>query len=936
MLFPLRICLAEPTLEAVRTLNGYAGSSDYCTDAVSSPDGGMITTGYSSDGLTSFAVLIRYNSSGGTEWIKTFREGINGKESYSKILTDPSGNIYVAGGSYNEITGHDILIQKYSSSGNLLWTETINSFSNFTDLPVEFKRDFTGNLLILFNEQSSSHINLAKLDINGNLLWHYRLSDTVSLGLSMSVDSLNNIYIAGEHSYGTTGLFAFMLKLDAAGNVKWIKEGIPGNNRDVRYSKILVSSMNEVYVLGDKAEGFNQLTKIEKTDSNGNQAWIKFLRIPREGALRSKALEIDNSGNIFYASAFIPVITENPEVFYSGYYIGGFSLQGDSLWSGNISNVIIDQSTDAVFMKINSLNDISILCYETTPDLNRRSQIIKYNIEGDPIASGSFINGYGLILALALDITGNPVGCGAIPVKNNDYDHFVKSYTSSFQTNWESKYDSKGFSSDAARNVLEDNEGNIYVAGYNSRQAILIKYNAAMTEQWKYIVSDTIGYDPYYKFEPSMVLDNSGNIYFATSLKYDTTAYDILISKIDPSGNILFSIRIDAPGNSTAQLRAIATDNFGNLIVSGATDVGFIAKYSSSGNRMWIRNYTEFYYYQKLIAKNDEIYFMGDNTIIKYAETGDQLWSSTFQPNSYVNFFLDFKVDKANNIIACGSGVLQGSQENYIIVKYDTDGNLIWNNYYNGLRNSYDEANSIDVDSLNNVFVSGRAFESVSVPRSSLTMLKLDPAGNQLWKKIISNPSGEIAPGKVCVDKFNDVYVSSGGGRNAGFASINFSYLLVKYRSNGDSVWSSVYNHPEYKNYSSDFVITKYNSIVMTGKAYGNNTSYDITTLKYSQTSGIQTNSTGNPDKYKLEQNYPNPFNPATIISYSLKEKSLVTLRVYDVLGKEIASLVNEVQNSGKYNYQFSTVNYQLPSGIYFYKIIAGEFTDTKRMMLLK
>ncbi|MBK8549567.1 MAG: T9SS type A sorting domain-containing protein [Ignavibacteria bacterium] len=521
----------------------------------------------------------------------------------------------------------------------------------------------------------------------------------------------------------------------------------------------------------------------------------------------------------------------------------------------------------------------------------------------------------------------------------NEYDHFVKSYDAFCQTNWESKYDSKGFSGDGTGKVLEDNEGNIYVAGYNNRQAILIKYNEAMTEQWKYIVSDSIGYEPYYNFEPSIAADPSGNIYFSTSVKFDSTAYDILISKIDPSGNILFSIRIGAPGNSTAQLRAITTDDFGNLIVSGATDVGFIAKYSPTGNRMWVTNYTEFYYYQKLIAKDDDIYFMGDNTIIKYTKTGDELWSSNFQPNSFVNFFLDFKVDKRNNVIACGSGVLQGSSENYIIVKYDTDGNEMWNKYYNGLRNSYDEANSIAVDSLNNVIVSGRAFESVTSPRASLTMLKLDTAGNEIWKKIISNPSGEIAPGKVSVDKFDDVYISSGGGRNAGCASIDFSYLLVKYRSNGDSLWSTVYNHPEYRNFASDFVITKNNSIVMTGKAYGNNTSYDITTLKYSQTSNIQTNNTELPVKFKLEQNYPNPFNPVTVIRYSIPsdvrgQTSDVKLVVYNNLGKEVLTLVNEKQNAGSYSVDFNGANY--PSGVYYYKLEAGSFIEVRKMILLK
>lgn len=95
----------------------------------------------------------------------------------------------------------------------------------------------------------------------------------------------------------------------------------------------------------------------------------------------------------------------------------------------------------------------------------------------------------------------------------------MKTYNTNCQANWESKYDSRGFSNDAAGKVLEDLNGNIYVAGYNIRQAILIKYDAAMTEQWKYIVSDSVGYEPYYNFVPSIVLDPSNNIYFATSVK---------------------------------------------------------------------------------------------------------------------------------------------------------------------------------------------------------------------------------------------------------------------------------------------------------------------------------------------------------------------------------------------------------------------------------
>lgn len=89
-------------------------------------------------------------------------------------------------------------------------------------------------------------------------------------------------------------------------------------------------------------------------------------------------------------------------------------------------------------------------------------------------------------------------------------------------------------------------------------------------------------------------------------------------------------------------------------------------------------------------------------------------------------------------------------------------------------------------------------------------------------------------------------------------------------------------------------------------------------------------------DKLDLSQNYPDPINPSTVIRYSLSENSFVTLKVYDVVGNEVATLVSEKQNSGTYNYQFSTVNYQLSSGVYFYKIEAGSFSAVKRMIIIK
>ena len=87
---------------------------------------------------------------------------------------------------------------------------------------------------------------------------------------------------------------------------------------------------------------------------------------------------------------------------------------------------------------------------------------------------------------------------------------------------------------------------------------------------------------------------------------------------------------------------------------------------------------------------------------------------------------------------------------------------------------------------------------------------------------------------------------------------------------------------------------------------------------------------------YKLSQNYPNPFNPTTKINYEIKDANFVSIKIYDLLGREIAELVNERQDAGRYIVNFDAAKYMLSSGIYFYRIKAGDFVDTKRMVLVK
>jgi hypothetical protein len=109
-----------------------------------------------------------------------------------------------------------------------------------------------------------------------------------------------------------------------------------------------------------------------------------------------------------------------------------------------------------------------------------------------------------------------------------------------------------------------------------------------------------------------------------------------------------------------------------------------------------------------------------------------------------------------------------------------------------------------------------------------------------------------------------------------------------------------------------------------------------ILALYKSVTPVIEPVSTSIPKENYLFQNYPNPFNPETNISWQLTVSSHVTLKVYDILGNEIATLINEYKPAGKYNSQWSIINSNFPSGIYFYKLTANNFSVTKKLLILK
>lgn len=158
---------------------------------------------------------------------------------------------------------------------------------------------------------------------------------------------------------------------------------------------------------------------------------------------------------------------------------------------------------------------------------------------------------------------------------------------------------------------------------------------------------------------------------------------------------------------------------------------------------------------------------------------------------------------------------------------------------------------------------------------------------------------------------------------NAQIAGGKFSKgtIKVKYWDDSTNTWKTVTNAK---------VDTTKNTVTLSQNIAS---SYVILTAEQTATAVVETGSY-TPERYTLDQNYPNPFNPSTAINYEIPKAGMVTLRIYDILGRLVTQLVNENQNPGKYSINFNAAN--LPSGIYIYELRANEFQMSRKMTLLK
>jgi len=504
---------------------------------------------------------------------------------------------------------------------------------------------------------------------------------------------------------------------------------------------------------------------------------------------------------------------------------------------------------------------------------------------------------------------------------------------------WSATYDGPGHGVDLPTSAVLDKRGNFYITGRSSGESsgqdiATIRYSPTGQEIL------TLRYnslDNSWDEANSLAVDDSGNIFVAGTSVVTNSRTEIVLLKYTPSGTIAWHVHFSPDTINSATASKVVFDSFGNIYLGGTfkqqmlvlkyNPVGALMDSITIGDDSTAHSLTDL-----LVRNNGELYLVGSRSywaggdlptvecaVVKVDIHGNQEWKNYLSAESARSV----KLDEQGNLIVITHG--DGTT-----AKYSPDGQLLW---YRNSQNSNPSImllTSLAIDSHNRIIVSGYG---CAVDCFDYMVMKYDGDGNVLWYQSYNSPDTlrdfSIA---MALDKFANIYLT--GKSAAGYS--DGTCLTLKYDSSGNKIWETTFSIAPTAIDQGEFIAVDDSGCVYVGGSSVGSSGLDFLAIKYRQDFGsdVTEPSVAIPSNYALAHNYPNPFNPRTTIRYSIPISQFVSLKVHDLLGNEVITLVQSVQQAGSHLAEFNAGS--LSSGVYFYRITTGNFTETKKLVVLK
>jgi len=385
--------------------------------------------------------------------------------------------------------------------------------------------------------------------------------------------------------------------------------------------------------------------------------------------------------------------------------------------------------------------------------------------------------------------------------------------------------------------IIIDESSNVYVAGQNGGDFVLLKYNTNGELLWESSYDGGYGID----YPTACVLDDDGGIIVTGGSEGPTGGdyywHDIATVKFNQNGEIEWEARYEGPAGLSDYPEDICIDIWGNIYVTGGsyselTRQQLISiKYSSQGIEQWVDLYSASDQYSRdrgvalTVDTEGNVYVVGtsrgtgnydDFVTIQYDESGSKQWISRYEGSTGYSFPEGIEVDVNGDIIVGGTFSNPSSSFDVLVVKYKQDGTELWNTSYDAGFHGSEHASDITVDGQGSIYVTGFT-AAYNVPEDILS-IKYSTDGILEWDSIYDSASGGIDEGvAVEIDQIGNVNVTA-TVINAGSGS---DYAILRLNASSGTVeWMCSYNDPDGKsvNRAQDIVVSSNGEIYVTGR----------------------------------------------------------------------------------------------------------------------
>ena len=437
------------------------------------------------------------------------------------------------------------------------------------------------------------------------------------------------------------------------------------------------------------------------------------------------------------------------------------------------------------------------------------------------------------------------------------------------------------------------------------------------------------------------VLQTSRGDYVGVGSHRINNEFKVYIAKLDFFGNILWT-RIIGTGDAAGYWIEETSDK-GYILGGDSDSKAFIAKTDSMGILQWQKFYSNSVLTQCRCIKqtNDGGYILScrtisDNTnsiwLIKADSLGNILWQKVHSNSQQYGIFTS-EIEIINNGYI-SVGWINSNPADILIMKFDLKGDTLLTKRFGGIGS--DVGYSIHQDG-NGFIICGES-SSFNSEKVESYLIKTDLSFNLIWQRTYSNKFDEQCNSVDYVPNVGYVMAI-----DADTNIINYSQAVIRLVDlNGNIINEKHYYPGNRGGWFNDVMLTSDGGFILGGASNSDSflKMYIVKTdsLLNSQPIGVSVLTNNIPIEYSLSQNYPNPFNPTTNIKYEIPKDANVSIKVYDLLGREVFNY-NEYKQAGSFEVMFDGSN--LASGMYFYSLKAETsqrdvFTETKKMVLIK